>query len=96
MSKAPRLIKFEQTYRPKINRYLAANLKKDVDQAELNRAMNFSVLAGGKRLRPMLTIATLIGLELFVESIDLAGARRQPLLHGIRWLVKNTTSRSNH
>ncbi|QBP18819.1 glycosyltransferase family 4 protein [Acetilactobacillus jinshanensis] len=44
----------------------------------------------------LLTIATLIGLELFVESISLAGAHRQPLLHGIRWIVKNTTSRSNH
>ena len=44
----------------------------------------------------LLTIATLFGLELFVESIDLAGAHRQPLLNGIKWLVKNTTSRSNH
>lgn len=41
----------------------------------------------------LLTIFTLIGLELFVESIDLAGAHRQPLLTGIKWLVKTTTSK---
>ena len=44
----------------------------------------------------LLTVATLVGLELFVESIHLAGTRKQPLLNGIKWIVKNTTSKSNH
>jgi UDP-GlcNAc:undecaprenyl-phosphate/decaprenyl-phosphate GlcNAc-1-phosphate transferase len=44
----------------------------------------------------LLTVATLVGLELFVESIDLAGKGRQPLLHAIKKVVKDNTSKSNH
>lgn len=44
----------------------------------------------------LLTIATLIGLELFVESIGLAGKGRQPLLNAIKKVVKENTSKSNH
>ncbi|NUF98553.1 undecaprenyl/decaprenyl-phosphate alpha-N-acetylglucosaminyl 1-phosphate transferase [Lactobacillus mellis] len=36
----------------------------------------------------LLTIAVVIGLELFVESIGLVGKNRQPLLHAIQHLVK--------
>ncbi|UQS81701.1 undecaprenyl/decaprenyl-phosphate alpha-N-acetylglucosaminyl 1-phosphate transferase [Bombilactobacillus folatiphilus] len=36
----------------------------------------------------LLTVAVLIGLELFVESIGLVGENRQPLLHAIRNIVK--------
>ena len=36
----------------------------------------------------LLTIAVVIGLELFVESIGLVGENRQPLLHAIQHLVK--------
>jgi len=35
-----------------------------------------------------LTIAVLIGLELFVESIGLVGENRQPLLHLLKRLLK--------
>ncbi|MCT6859317.1 MAG: undecaprenyl/decaprenyl-phosphate alpha-N-acetylglucosaminyl 1-phosphate transferase, partial [Apilactobacillus sp.] len=44
----------------------------------------------------LLTIATLIGLELFVESIGLAGKDRQPLLNAIKKVVKENTSKDNH
>ena len=44
----------------------------------------------------LLTIAVLIGLELFVETIGLVGEDRQPLLNGIKKLVKDTTSKNNH
>ncbi|MHA8110731.1 glycosyltransferase family 4 protein [Lactobacillaceae bacterium Melli_B4] len=44
----------------------------------------------------LLTVATLIGLELFVESIGLVGTNRQPLLRWIRKIVKSTTSKDNH
>ncbi|MBW1605968.1 undecaprenyl/decaprenyl-phosphate alpha-N-acetylglucosaminyl 1-phosphate transferase [Lactobacillus sp. Sy-1] len=44
----------------------------------------------------LLTIATLIGLELFVESIGLVGKNRQPLLKWIKQVVKSTTSKNNH
>lgn len=43
----------------------------------------------------LLTIATLIGLELFVEAIGLVGSNRQPLLNWIKKIVKNNTSSSN-
>lgn len=39
----------------------------------------------------LLTVAVLIGLELFVETIGLVGPDRQPLLNGIKKLVKDTT-----
>ncbi|MFT8744366.1 MAG: undecaprenyl/decaprenyl-phosphate alpha-N-acetylglucosaminyl 1-phosphate transferase, partial [Lentilactobacillus hilgardii] len=35
-------------------------------------------------------------LELFVETIGLVGEDRQPLLNGIKKLVKDTTSKENH
>ncbi|GKQ43063.1 undecaprenyl-phosphate alpha-N-acetylglucosaminyl 1-phosphate transferase [Companilactobacillus sp. RD055328] len=38
----------------------------------------------------LLTIAVLIGLELFVESIGLMGDNRQPMLHAIKNLIKKT------
>ncbi len=44
----------------------------------------------------LLTVAVLIGLELFVETIGLVGPDRQPLLNGIKKLVKDTTSKNNH
>ncbi|KRM93447.1 glycosyltransferase family 4 protein [Lentilactobacillus senioris] len=44
----------------------------------------------------LLTIAVLIGLELFVETIGLVGKDRQPLLNGIKKVVKGTTSKNSH
>lgn len=43
----------------------------------------------------LLTLASLIGLELFVESIDLEDKHRQPLLNSIKWLVKSTTGKDS-
>ena len=44
----------------------------------------------------LLTVATLIGIELFVEAIGLVGKNRQPLLNLIKRVVTGTTSKSNH
>lgn len=44
----------------------------------------------------LLTIAVLIGLELFVETIGLVGKDRQPLLNWINKIVKSTTSKNSH
>ncbi|MFC6259972.1 glycosyltransferase family 4 protein [Levilactobacillus fujinensis] len=43
----------------------------------------------------LLTIAILIGLELFVEAIGLVGSDRQPLLHWINHIVKKLTSKNS-
>lgn len=43
----------------------------------------------------LLTVAVLVGLELFVETIGLVGKDRKPFLNAIKRLVKGTTSKSN-
>ena len=42
-----------------IENYFSKSLAADVDQATLRDAMNYSLMAGGKRLRPALTLATI-------------------------------------
>ncbi|MBT9670982.1 undecaprenyl/decaprenyl-phosphate alpha-N-acetylglucosaminyl 1-phosphate transferase [Secundilactobacillus kimchicus] len=44
----------------------------------------------------LLTVASLIGLELFVEVIGLVGKGRQPLLNWINHMVKGMTSKNSH
>lgn len=44
----------------------------------------------------LLTIATLFGLELFIESIDLTDTHRRPLLHAISNLVQKTTGKNSN
>lgn len=53
----------------KIDAYLKANLPKDIDQQTLCDSMCYSVDAGGKRLRPALTIVT---AEIFGTQITKA------------------------
>jgi UDP-GlcNAc:undecaprenyl-phosphate GlcNAc-1-phosphate transferase len=43
----------------------------------------------------LLTIAILVGLELFVEAIGLVGSNRQPLLHWINRVVQKLTSKNS-
>lgn len=47
-----------QQLKQRVNDYLAANLAKDIDQSTLASSMAYSTMAGGKRLRPTLTLAT--------------------------------------
>jgi len=54
-----RLQAFEQTWLPQLNQPLAAAIAADAGDDRLAAAMQYSVLAGGKRLRPLLTVATL-------------------------------------
>jgi geranylgeranyl diphosphate synthase, type II len=51
------LADFINTYKPLINDTLATQLKDDVNQKQLLSSMQYSLMAGGKRLRPLLTIA---------------------------------------
>ncbi|WP_057735841.1 glycosyltransferase family 4 protein [Liquorilactobacillus uvarum] len=44
----------------------------------------------------LLTVATLLGLELFVESIGLVGSQRRPLLNWIGKMMKKESRISNH
>ncbi|MFC6208003.1 polyprenyl synthetase family protein [Levilactobacillus tongjiangensis] len=53
------LKEFETTWVPQLNAPLAAAIAADSGDARLAEAMQYSVLAGGKRLRPLLTVATM-------------------------------------
>lgn len=53
------LITFQNSWVPKIQAQLDEQITTDVAQSELQAAMRYAVLAGGKRLRPLLTIAVL-------------------------------------
>lgn len=50
-----------------IDDYLSDHLAADVDQDTLYSSMQYSLMAGGKRLRPALTLAT---VEMFGKSVD--------------------------
>lgn len=64
-----------------VNDYLAANLPADIDQATLQDSMTYSVMAGGKRLRPTLTLATVEMLGGQVDQAVLRAATALELLH---------------
>lgn len=57
-----KLTDFERLWVPKINQILENDIKPDTDQTTLEAAMSYSVNAGGKRLRPLLTLAVLASL----------------------------------
>ncbi|MCL0318392.1 polyprenyl synthetase family protein [Apilactobacillus xinyiensis] len=59
MSSKEILNQFEQTYLNDINLFLSDNLSNFVSQSTLQKSMRYSLLAGGKRLRPLLTLAVL-------------------------------------
>ena len=82
MTITKQLADFEALYRPQINTYLKENLPKDVDQTILSDAMAYSVNAGGKRLRLLLTLAVLVAsghAEITADQLRAAGALE--LLH---------------
>lgn len=62
------LATFETTWLPRLNAPLADAIAQDTGDDRLAAAMQYSVLAGGKRLRPLLTVAT---LQTLGQTIDL-------------------------
>ncbi|WP_191985888.1 polyprenyl synthetase family protein [Levilactobacillus lindianensis] len=62
------LATFEATWLPRLNAPLADAIAQDTGDDRLAAAMQYSVLAGGKRLRPLLTVAT---LQTLGQTIDL-------------------------
>lgn len=65
----------------RVTSYLDAHLADDIDQSTLAASMRYSVMAGGKRLRPTLTLATveILGGQLNEEVVRAAAALE--LLH---------------
>ncbi|TPR13993.1 polyprenyl synthetase family protein [Apilactobacillus timberlakei] len=72
---------FEQENLTKINNYLETNLKKDINQTTLADSMYYSLMAGGKRLRPLLTLATMKTLNHSINEDDLRATCAIELLH---------------
>ncbi|RRG18874.1 polyprenyl synthetase family protein [Weissella viridescens] len=63
------LITFQNSWVPKIQTQLANQIATDVEQPDLQAAMRYAVLAGGKRLRPLLTIAVLETFDVPAEPL---------------------------
>ncbi|WP_268913022.1 polyprenyl synthetase family protein [Lentilactobacillus sp. SPB1-3] len=72
---------FEDEWIPKINHLLEEQVAVDGTQVQLVSAMQYSVDAGGKRLRPLLALATLISLGQSVEKDTLKAISAVELLH---------------
>ncbi|KRL76440.1 polyprenyl synthetase family protein [Secundilactobacillus paracollinoides] len=82
MTISKQLATFEANFRPLINTYLTENLPKDVDQSILSDAMAYSVNAGGKLLRPLLTLAVLVAAgQSEIATGQLRAASALELLH---------------
>ncbi|HJA27682.1 MAG TPA: polyprenyl synthetase family protein [Candidatus Limosilactobacillus intestinigallinarum] len=64
-----------------IDDYLGAHLAADVDQDTLYDSMRYSLMAGGKRLRPALTLATVEMLGGTVDDDVMHAATALELLH---------------
>jgi len=75
------LTDFEAEWRPQINAYLDEQLNDCSDQPTLTAAMRYSVLAGGKRLRPLLTLAVLVTFDQAITTANLQASTAVELMH---------------
>lgn len=66
--------KFRENWTPVINDFLAKQLASKIDNKKFGQIMSYSVMAGGKRLRPLLFLATLnaLGKEIGESEIQIA------------------------
>lgn len=75
------MVKQVSDYQAKINDYLSHFVRRDIDQQTLSNSMTYSLLAGGKRLRPSLTLATVEMLGGMVDQSVMKAACALELLH---------------
>jgi geranylgeranyl diphosphate synthase, type II len=75
------LADFINTYKPLINDTLATQLKDDVNQKQLLSSMQYSLMAGGKRLRPLLTIAVIKMVNNTITDDQLRATCALELIH---------------
>ncbi|WP_407878481.1 polyprenyl synthetase family protein [Furfurilactobacillus entadae] len=76
-----RLTTFETTYGPQIEVCLADRMASAANQEQLAAAMRYSVMAGGKRLRPLLTLVVLSSAQVSVTPARLQAACALELVH---------------
>ncbi|BDZ30785.1 polyprenyl synthetase family protein [Lactiplantibacillus sp. WILCCON 0030] len=75
------LTSFEKVWRPRINAYLDENLRQVSDRELLTAAMRYSVLAGGKRLRPLLSLAVMTAFEQPITAANIRASVALELMH---------------
>lgn len=65
---------FQKKYTPQINDFLENNLASEIVDHEVSKIMSYSVMAGGKRLRPFLFLVTLqtLGKKITEKEIRIA------------------------
>ena len=72
---------FKEDWTPVIGDYLAKHLASEVDDKKISQIMAYSVMAGGKRLRPLLFLAILNTLERKIEEPEIRIACGIELIH---------------
>lgn len=72
---------FVQKQRPIVDEYLTNKLDDEIADPRMKEMMKYSVLAGGKRLRPLLFLATLTTLGIDIDTKALRSAAGIELIH---------------
>lgn len=72
---------FQAKYTPIINDFLKGQLSKESDDPRFAEIMAYSVMAGGKRLRPLLFLATLDALDIEITEKEVQAACGIELIH---------------
>ncbi|NRO03198.1 Farnesyl diphosphate synthase [Lactobacillus helveticus] len=72
---------FKEDWTPVIDDYLAKHLASEVDNQKISQIMAYSVMAGGKRLRPLLFLATLNTLGRKIDETEIRIACGIELIH---------------
>ncbi|GHV98410.1 geranyltranstransferase [Lactobacillus nasalidis] len=72
---------FRAEYTPRVNDFLVENLPKESDDPRFAEIMSYSVMAGGKRLRPLLFLATLDALGQKIDAAAIKAACGIELIH---------------
>ena len=72
---------FQENWTPVINKYLEKHLADDIDDQKISQIMSYSVMAGGKRLRPLLYLATLNTLGRKIDDAEIQISCGIELIH---------------
>lgn len=72
---------FYKKYQPIIDHYLEQHLASEIEDKKFSQIMAYSVMAGGKRLRPLLFLATLISLGKEINEKEIRVACGIELIH---------------
>lgn len=72
---------FQEKYIPIINNFLELHLKTEIEDKKFGDIISYSVIAGGKRLRPLLFLACLTTLNQKINESDIRTACGIELIH---------------